>query len=280
MFLQGNSQGITFIFSSGDDAGQPCPQLGYLTNSAGGGSYKDVTGTSIWSDDPNATSVGGTNLTTVANPNPTASPLKVTSSAYRYEDANADTITDPIDPFGTGNLITNAKWGSGGGQSTIFEAGSYQSEANTGSTMRMDPDVSMHMGGCPFYINPVTGKPAAEHCYGNDSYDIAVIGGDYYGLIGTSASAPDFAGVLAVAGQEEGGVRFGNANVLLYQIAQKESTNNAFHQGISAWNGVVTVAAGTKGWNPIIGLGTPDVRNLLGIPTAPAAGNPQTSTNP
>jgi len=280
MFLQGNSQGITFVFSSGDDAGQPCPQLGYLANAGAGASYKDTTGTSIWSDDPNTTSVGGTNLTTVANPNPTASPLKVTSSAYRYEDAAADTITDPIDPFGTGNLITNAKWGSGGGQSTIFEAGSYQASANTGSKMRMDPDVSMHMGGCPLYINPITGQPAAEHCYANDSYDLAVIGGNYYGLIGTSASAPEFAGVIALAGQEEGGVRFGNANVLLYKIASKESTNNAFHQGIASWNGVVTVPSGQKGWNPVIGLGTPDVRNLLGIPTAPGAGNPQTSTNP
>jgi subtilase family serine protease len=280
MFLQGNSQGITFIFSSGDDAGQPCPELGYLANPGAGASYKDTTGTSIWSDDPNVTSVGGTNLETVPNPNPTASPLKVTSSAYRYEIASADRIIDPIDPFGTGNLITNAKFGSGGGRSVIFEAGSYQASANTGSQMRMSPDISMHMGGCPFYIDPVTGNPANESCNPGDSYDLAVIGGQLFGLIGTSASAPEFAGVIAVAGQEEGGVRFGNANVLLYKIAQKEATNNALHQGIPAWNGVVTVPAGTKGWNQVVGLGTPDVLKLLGIPTAPAAGNPQTPTNP
>ena len=282
MFLQGNSQGITFLFSSGDDSARSCPQPGYVDDPGTGASYKDVPGTSIWSDDPNVTSVGGTNLVTAPNPNPTASPLKVTSSAYVSEEATADQILSPIDPYGEGNLITNALWGSGGGPSTIFAAPPYQKQYGivTGSKMRVDPDVSMHMGGCPFYTDPLTGEPAQENCSPDDSYDIAVIGGQYFGLIGTSASSPEFAGFLAVREQQLGG-RLGNANYYLYKLGAKNNVSEAYRQGIPGYNGVVTVKKGQLGYNPIIGLGTPFGQDFLGIYNkGVAAGNPQTATNP
>jgi subtilase family serine protease len=279
MFVQGNAQGITFIFSSGDDSGLTCPQPGYILNPGTGASYVDVPGTSIWSDDPNVTSVGGTNLETVPNPNPTASPFQVTSSAYVSEEAYSDVIESPIDPFGEGNVITNARWGSGGGPSVIFAAPSYQAVAKTGSSMRVDPDISMHMGGCPFEINAVTGRIANEYCSADDSYDIAVLGGSLAGLIGTSASAPEFAGLLALREQLIGG-RVGNANGYIYDLYADEAANGAYHKGIGGDNGVVSVKRGTVGYNPIIGVGTPDARKFLGVPNFAAAGNPQTPSNP
>lgn len=274
LFLQGNSQGITFLFSSGDDSGRTCPEPGYINNPGAGKVYKDVPGTSIWSDDPDVTSVGGTNLQTTPNPNPNATPLPVSASKYVSENANADVVVGTYDPYGTGNFIDNGLWGSGGGASAIFPAPSYQAGSNTGSMMRVSPDVAMHMGGCPYY-----GKSVTVKCNKNDSADVAVVGGEYVGLIGTSASSPEFAGVLAVAEQATGGLRFGNANVLIYELAAAQSTYNAFHQGEPGWNGVVTTGM-APGYNPIIGNGTPDVRNFIGLPFAVPAGNPQTPTNP
>ena len=280
MFLQGNTEGITFIFSSGDDSARSCPQPGYVLNPGTGASYEDVPGTSIWSDDPNVTSVGGTNLVTATPPNPTASPFAVTSSAYVSEEAIADRILSPIDPYGTGNVIRNALWGSGGGPSVIFGAPSYQASARTGSTMRVDPDVSMHMGGCPGYTDAITGNPAREICNPDDSFDYAIIGGQFAGLIGTSASAPEFAGLLAVKEQQLGGARLGNANVYIYKTAKNEATNHAYHQGIPGSNGVVTVNGGRAGYNQIVGVGTPDGLNFIGVPRGIPAGIPQTPTNP
>ncbi len=279
IFVQGNAQGITFLFSSGDDSGRSCPPPGYLLDPGQGKVYQDVAGTSIWSDDPNVTSVGGTNLVTVPNPNPTASPRPVTSSAYVSENANADIVEGLLDIYGTGNYISNELWGSGGGTSVIFPAPAYQAGSNTGSTMRVSPDVSMHMGGCPFYISPITGGPVKEKCNPNDSFDYAVIGGQFAGLIGTSASSPEFAGLLAVKEQQLGGGRLGNANVYIYKMAANEATNHAFHQGIPGFNGVVATH-GALGYNPIVGNGTPDARYFIGVPFGAAAGDPQTPTNP
>jgi subtilase family serine protease len=280
MFVQGNIQGITFLFSSGDDSGRACPQANYLLDPGQGKAYRDVAGTSIWSDDPNVTSVGGTNLETVApnplpspNPNPSATPVPATSSAYVSENAVADSIVSPIDPYGTGNFITNALWGSGGGTSAIFKAPSYQSKSNTGSSFRVSPDVAMQMGGCPYY-----GPSVVENCASTDSFVYAYIGGELGGLIGTSASAPEFAGLLAVKEQAYGGKRLGNANINIYELAENENAKGAFHQGFPVNNGVVTTRK--AGFNPVVGNGTPDARNFIGLKNLPAAGNPQTSSNP
>ncbi len=292
MFAQGSSQGITFIFSSGDNAGLPCPDPNYFYNAGAGASYLDYPGTSIWSDDPNVTSVGGTNLVTVPNPNPSATPLAVTSSAYVSEEADADTVLGPVDLYGEGNYLTNVFWGSGGGPSVIFGEPAYQAESGLvpSTGQRYDPDISMHMGGCPLYFNALTGRQVAEKCHPDDSFDIAVIGGQEAGLIGTSASAPEFAGLLAVLEQSigngtPGSGRVGNINDYLYGVASDSlgvptSSGGPYHQGIPGFNGVVSNPSGKLGYNQIIGLGTPDALNLFFDPSDVPAGNPQTATNP
>jgi subtilase family serine protease len=290
MFAQGSSQGITFIFSSGDNAGRPCPDPAYFYNAGAGASYKLYPGTSIWSDDPNVTSVGGTNLVTVPNPNPSATPLAVTSSAYVSEEADADTVLGPVDLYGVGNYLTNVLWGSGGGPSVIFPEPSYQDGVVPSTGQRYDPDISMHMGGCPLYFNALTGRQVGEKCHPDDSFDIAVIGGQEAGLIGTSASAPEFAGLLAVFEQEigngtPGSGRVGNINSYLYGVevdtlGEPTSSGGPYHQGIPGYNGVVSNASGELGYNQIIGLGTPDALNLFFDSSATPAGNPQTATNP
>lgn len=272
LFLQGNAQGITFVFSSGDNAGLPCPQPGYVLKPDQGKIYRDLPGTSYWSSDPNVTSVGGTNLTTTHVEGHT-------TSLYRRESAIHDTLLAPVDQFGFGNYISNALWGSGGGASVVFAKPWYQQLVDNGSPMRTDPDIAMQMGGCPYYDDG-HGKNVPILCGKDDSQSVDVIDGTLLGFIGTSLAAPEFAGTLAVLEQAQGGARMGNANGYIYRLAQTAAAVSAIHQGMPASNGIVQIARGQRGYNPVYGVGTPIVNAFIGVPFAALAGNPQTSTNP
>jgi subtilase family serine protease len=64
LFLQGNAQGITFLASSGDNAGKECTNVGYFE----GKPAHFIPGVSSPAGDPNVTAVGGTNLVTTYVP--------------------------------------------------------------------------------------------------------------------------------------------------------------------------------------------------------------------
>ena len=269
LFRQGNSQGITFLFSSGDNSGTQCYPVAYFGPGTGK-TYAPVNhGAGIWVDDPNVTGVGGTNLITKYAKGSL-------NSSYVSENEIGDRITTAVDFDGTGNAIQGALWGSGGGPSSIFAKPDFQKLIPTGYNTRTVPDVSMHMGGCPFYG---AGINVSCDLVNRDSFDYAVIGGELGGLIGTSASSPEFAGLLAV---KESIIksRLGNANEDIYRLAAKNATGKYFHQGIYAYNGVVSWPQGKLGYNPIVGVGTPIAHNFVGLPNAPLAGNPQTPSNP
>jgi len=140
---------------------------------------------------------------------------------------------------------------------------------NTGASVRSIPDISMHMGG-------LFGRP-------DRSADLEVFGGNFYEVIGTSASSPDFAGVLALAEQNLG-MPLGNINYLMYTLAATQQIGlglyRSFHQGIPGDDGLYTSQQGAPGYNFLVGNGTPFVRNLILAPFAPPAGIPQTPSNP
>ncbi len=267
IFRQGNAQGIAFVVASGDDSGLGCAPPGYLTNLGQGGLYAPLPGAGIWVDDPNVTGVGGTNLWTNAR-------TDGTHATYRSENAIADRYLGPVDPYQTGNYVTNALFGSGGGESTLFARPAFQKALPTGYAMRVAPDVAMHMGGCPAY------GLAPQSC-GNsrDSANVVAIAGAVIPISGTSAAAAQFAGVLALK-QQLTGARLGNENYDLYRLARNNATSRTLRQGIYGYNGVVRVAPGRTGYNDITGVGTPIVRAFVGAPAAPLAGEPRTLDNP
>ncbi len=267
LFLQGNAQGITFVFSSGDNSGTQCLPLAYFSGT--GKTYAPLQhGAGIWVDDPNTTGVGGTNLITYAK----GGSLK---STYASENEIGDRITTPLDFYGTGNTISGALWGSSGGPSSVFAKPSFQNLIPTGYGTRTVPDIAMQMGGCPFYGPGVTVTCGTDR----DSAVYAVVGGELGGFIGTSASSPEFAGLLAVK-ESVLKSRLGNVNEDIYRLAAAEAKGDYFHQGIPGYNGVVRVTAGQKGYNPIIGVGTPVGNNFVGLPGAALTGDPQTPSNP
>lgn len=245
-FKQGNAQGITFVASSGDNGSIPPSGL-----------FSTTLTPEHPASDPNVTGVGGTNLVTAFD--------GTTNSAYVRENASDD------------KLVTAGVWGSGGGISTKFAKPSYQKLVTTQSTTkRTVPDVSLHMGGCP--------GSAKQPCGPDRSSDWVAINGGFGRVIGTSASAPDFAGLVALR-RVLTGKRQGNVNTLLYNLASKQVAGGTVvyrhdipgNNGTPGKNGNYTTVAP---YDLVIGLGTIYGRAFLGASTLPAADVPGTPGNP
>jgi subtilase family serine protease len=274
LYEQGNAEGITFLASSGDEAGLECPTTSYYDHGEPGTFVPSV---SEPASDPHVTAVGGTNLETTAPPSPQPK-VPVLTSKYVAENEYGDPEV-PYDIYGFGTNVSGGYWGSGGGVSSYFFKPWYQYLINTGPVgHRYVPDISMQMGGCPAGI--------AASCRTTDSYSIYTLDGSLYGFIGTSLSSPEFAGVLALKIEASGGKRMGGVNGYIYELAAAQAQLPAsypakyYHQGIPGYNGVVHVAAGTTGYTQLVGVGTPYTTNFIGAPQVPVAGNPQTITNP
>lgn len=244
VFRQGNAQGITFVSSSGDNGAYDCfdPTGSFL-----------VKGVENPADDTADTGVGGTNLVTksVANSR---------NSAYVRESE----FFDPYDP--AQGALPNEIWGSGGGISVVFPKPLYQLLVNTRAATRTVPDVSMHMGGCPV--------GATTPCNPDDSSVITAIGGQLFLLIGTSASSPEFAGLLAVTEQTLG-TRLGNANAYIYATSLVGG-EAVYRQDIPGNNGYPT----RPDYDYVLGNGTPHAAVFAGRPFGPLAGNPWSASNP
>ncbi len=296
IYLQGNAQGITFVASTGDEGSLPCPTdfsaTGYI---ASGGTSPAEPGVEDPAADPAVTGVGGTNLIT-------STPSDALVDQYIGENSYGDILISPFDIYGLGSGgMTGGYWGSGGGVSTWFAKPDYQNLVSTrNATQRTIPDISMQMGGCP---GGITADPT--YCDSQQrSFSEIFKGGTREGLIGTSSSSPQFAGVVAYMIQLAGGGsganppaagqpfappgRLGNINPMLYSLAatQIAAGGGSAPANLTYFNRNISGFSGYWGNNPtlaysyVLGLGTPNVTNLLGLQGATPAGNPGTITNP
>ena len=274
IFRQGNAQGITFVASSGDSGGLGLPSVNYFYPD--GNPVTFLAGVETPAVSPHVTGVGGTNLVTTY----TAGSL---ASRYVAENANGDPEV-PYDPYGVGQNVSGGYWGSGGGTSVIFQKPAYQFAVQTGASMRTVPDISLQMGGCPGGISvlpcPLDGTDRSASVL---AFAFGTPNQGYYGVIGTSISAPGFAGLLALYEERLGGQRLGNVNYLLYALGALAPNGNTFegtvfHRHIPGFNGYDY--SGNGGYNQVLGLGTPDVVNLMLAPQLPVAGNPTSPSNP
>jgi subtilase family serine protease len=276
LFVQGNAQGITFVASSGDNGAVPCTSTAFDNNPTNGTNF--VLGVENPASDPSVTGVGGTNLQ--VSPTPTAN-----DATYLSENANYDPRVPATFNLSGGGSVTvgNNTWGSGGGYSIIFGQPSYQQLVNTGSTTaRAVPDISLMMGGCPGDANLT-----AQNCLNLPrSAVIVFIGGVPNLLIGTSSSAPQMAGVIALDVVLAGG-RLGNINTQIYRLSALQSAASGktasasqfFHRNITGNNNGYTVTPGQV-YSPVLGNGTIIVKNFLQFQTAAPAGATSTPSNP
>jgi subtilase family serine protease len=166
----------------------------------------------------------------------------------------------------TGAWIGETTWGlpdgtpgtgfqaSGGGFSHLFRRPSYQNGVAGVGAYRGVPDVAAD-------ANPDTGFPVVT-ANADGGYAISVHGG-------TSASAPLWAGIIALADQYAGR-HLGFVNPAIYLIARSPRYHQAFHD-ITAGNanmaefphGTITGYRAGPGWDPVTGWGSPNAEILV-----------------
>jgi subtilase family serine protease len=194
----------------------------------GNGSSRPLREVSLPASDPWALAAGGSTLT--ANP---------VTGAYISETA--------------WNVQSGSPDGSGGGFSRLFARPGYQDGVPGIGATRGVPDVAGE-------ALSSTGMVLAFSAPGG--------GEEFVGAGGTSAAAPFWAGLIALADQEAGHP-LGFVNPAIYRIAQSPLYHRAFHD-ITTGNNTVSLNGTTitgyqagPGWDPVTGWGTPDARVLI-----------------
>jgi len=196
------------------------------------GSTTPVTEVSLPASDPLVLAVGGTSLT--ANP---------ATGAYISETALNSLPTE----------IDGHSEASGGGFSHLFASPAYQQGVPGAGAMRGVPDVAGD-GSATTGLAFVFATTGAAYTLQSEG--------------GTSAAAPFWAGLIALADQDAGHA-LGFVNPAIYQIARSPLSHEAFHD-ITTGNNTVTVNGATitgyhagPGWDPVTGWGTPDAQVLI-----------------
>ncbi len=192
-----------------------------------------VTGVNLLASDPLALAAGGTSLR-----------ASHTTGTYISETAWSRPADPPAVP---------ESQGSGGGFSKVFRRPTYQDGVPGIAAFRGVPDVAADAAG-----NTGMALAATD---GSANYVLV-------GASGTSAAAPFWAAVVALADQYAGR-HLGFVNPTIYRIGRSSLYRRAFHEVTTGTNTVVfpgqtyTGYRAGPGWNPVTGWGSPDAAELV-----------------
>jgi subtilase family serine protease len=247
-FESAANNGVTVLASSGDDGTANTQK----TPVGKGGSEIPFPTVGWPASDPLVTGVGGTYLCT--------DPDNTTTRTILSPGVAARCKANP----------TQAEVGwtfAGGGFSHLFDKPSYQNSLPSGSTpidtARGVPDVAFQAsagtGGLVYLTLPPDGQSGL--LCGSSPCSTG-----WYDIGGTSLSCPQWAGLVAIADQVNGG-GLGLINPALYKIgANPGQYANDFFDIVTGNNTADPSVPGypaTTGWDPITGLGTPNAANLI-----------------
>jgi uncharacterized membrane protein len=230
LWQQAAAQGITVLVASGDSgvAGCDADSSSAAVNPAG------VNGLC---SSPFSTCVGGTEFNDKANP-----------SAYWTASGSASSYIPETAWNESGSVSGGADLlATGGGSSMIYQKPAWQTGPGVPSDGWRDvPDVALSAAG-------------------HDGY-VVYMNGNFYAVGGTSAAAPSFAGLMALAAQETGGW-LGSVNPTLYSLAANQASGGGavFHDVTAGNNtvpGLVGFSAG-PGYDLTTGLGSVDAAQLI-----------------
>jgi subtilase family serine protease len=221
---------VTVVAASGDAGvvGEGCAIIAPLT---GTGTFIPVRDVNLLASDPLVLGAGGTSLT-----------ASHTTGAWVGETAWGLPYGDPGSAFQA----------SGGGFSRLFARPAYQDGVPGVGATRGVPDVSAD----------ANGHTGMAIVLSNGGRSMVRNSG------GTSASAPIWAALIALADQYAGR-HLGFVNPAIYRIARSSSYHRAFHD-ITVGNNTVEFPPKTftgyragPGWDPVSGWGSPDAQVLV-----------------
>jgi pseudomonalisin len=231
LWEQAAAEGITVVVSAGDSGAAGCDSSS-ATKATHGRGVNGICST------PYSTCVGGTEFNDTAN----SALYWDSTTGANGESARSYIPEDVWKESGSSGL-----WSTGGGVSMVYAKPSWQAGKGVPADGKRDvPDVAL---------------TAAGH----DAYMVRMWGA-LYGISGTSAASPSFAGILALAAQKAGS-RLGNANPELYHLAAAQYSDEAavFHDITTGNNSVpgVTGFAATAGYDQTTGWGSVDAEKLV-----------------
>lgn len=275
LWEQAAAQGITVTVSSGDSGSAGCDNSHAEAQAQLGLAVNGLAST------PFNIAVGGTDFDVISTNFAQYVALPPSSSANNYESALGFIPEEPWNNSTAGNGLisgntpykdssgtTNIAAGGGGASSCVLPQ--YDSNGDlvgcdtttgtltgwpkpswqTGSNLNIPsdgvrdlPDLSLFSsdgfyGAAWLVCADISGQ--ANTCAPSSS------GFQFYAVGGTSASAPAFAGMLALISQSQGGARLGQANYVLYNLANQSSVYSAaFHDTTSGNNSVYCVSGST-----------------------------------
>jgi subtilase family serine protease len=247
VFMQGAMQGITFMYSSGDNgdelASSALKQADYPTS------------------DPYVTSVGGTSTAIGAD------------GSLAYE-TGWGTQKYNLSADGKSWTPVGFLYGAGGGESALFDQPAYQNGIAPAGA-RMVPDVALD-------ADPNTGMLIGE----TQTFPEGVKYGEFR-IGGTSLAAPLFAGMTALTLQHSGGgvgllnpVIYSNATSGVFTDVKGTPKDAGdvrvdYANGLDASGGLLYSVRAfnqdssltvTKGWDNVTGVGSPNSGWLTAIP--------------
>lgn len=289
-FQQAAAQGISVVVSAGDGGSAGCDNFDTATAAQYGLAVNGIAST------PYSVAVGGTDFDVLSQSFTTyvtsggqsaAGTAPYYRSALNYipeepwndstsVNANLSQNVAYKNAQGTTNIVAG-----GGGVSSIYSKPSFQTSLTPSDGRRDVPDVSLLAGDGLYQAlwllcsDNVTDGSAGTYTDCQNSNGTFQSGTYFSGVGGTSASAPAFAGMLALVSQAQGGARLGQANYALYSVAQ--SNPSIFHD-VSTGNNSVPCVSGSPncdtnsfltgynsgtGYDMASGLGSIDVKALI-----------------
>lgn len=247
MAEQAAAQGITYILSSGDTGAEGCDNANTESVAQGPVSVSALAAT------PFTVAVGGTSFnenghdTTYWN---TANGTNAVS-AKSYIPENVWNESCSAAQCGSNANIS----AGGGGASSFFDKPSWQSGVAgiPSDGVRDIPDVSLTAAGHDPYLLCLEGSCTPDS---QGNIELAAVSG-------TSASAPSFAGIMALVNHKTG-ARQGQANYVLYRLAAAETLaqcNGSLTTGLPASTCIFNdVTVGNNAVPGEIGFGTPGAK--------------------
>jgi subtilase family serine protease len=254
-YISAAANGITVLGSTGDNGTANAKK----SPVGKGGSL--IPGPTVeWpASDPLVTGVGGTYLCT--------DPLAGTNDPRTSYFVNGVGAKCGSDTFNPTHDVAEVAWTfSGGGFSHVFSKPDYQDALPAGSTviesMRGVPDVAFQASAGTGALVYLSLPPD-----GNDSNIDPTLNTGWYDIGGTSLSCPQWAGLIAIADQINGG-GLGLINPALYKIGADSTryANDFYDVATNNTNQADPSIPGypaTTGWDPVTGLGTLNAANLL-----------------